>query len=609
MYKKGAWVSVRVVMKAADYAYHGDSLMPPPTMVLFPSLVSAACLLAPGAVARLLGPMDPAPVDLASSNSAVHAAWKNITAELDALVGDELQGLGNYTFSVGLFSMHDAAAQAAYQYHHTGPDVAQSDVGVTSVDGDSIYRVASISKLVTALVGNLRLNASEWNRPLTDIFPEIADLPVAGDALEQVQWQEITPLALATQLTGLVSNGYPFAADYAASGLATPCTDTQQVECSARDYIAGLNAVHRPNFRPWTTSQYSNTNFVLLGLVLRRLTGQDLAALYRDAVFAPLGMARSSAAAPPADAAPFAGYVVAGDAAAFRLEGGITAGSGGVYSTTNDLARLGVGILNGALLGGAATRRWLRPVALTAAADFAVGAGWEIYRYAHADGTGAVTELYTKSGNSGAYSGYAVLAPAHGAGFSLLLASGVPGTAGPALLRAQARAADAVTAALLPALQRQAAAEAARRFAGTYAAADGAAALTLVYNATATPGAGLRVAAFAAGGVDVLVDVYGGRPVLQPAIDDRRRGGGDDDGGPAAGGRLSFQATAVGSAWPAAAVTGLFSRVLAENLAWFDTQELRGQSIRTFEFDLGPDGRATAVTVPALGVTLERVDE
>ena len=69
-------------------------------------------------------------------------------------------GLGNYTFSVGVFSMHDAAAQTAYQYHHTGPDVAQSSVGVTSVNGDSIYRVASITKLMTAFVGVLRLNAS-----------------------------------------------------------------------------------------------------------------------------------------------------------------------------------------------------------------------------------------------------------------------------------------------------------------------------------------------------------------------------------------------------------------------------------------------------------------
>lgn len=569
-------------------------------MVLLTSFVSAACLLAPGTVARrILGPLDPAPSDLASSNSMVYAAWKNITAELNTVVGDPIEGLGNYTFSIGLFSMHDEAAQTAYQYHHTGPDVAQSSLGATSVDGDSIYRVASITKLMTALVGNLRLNASEWNRPLTDIFPEIAELPV-DDPLEQVEWEQITPLALVNQATGLVQNGYPFAGDYDPSVIITPCTSVQG-DCTALEYITGLHQLHRPSFRPWTAPQYSNTNFILLGLVLTRLTGQSLEELYQDAIFKPLGMAQSTAV-PPTDDGVFAGYVVAGMEELFKAVGGITSSSGGVFSTTNDLARLGVGILNGTLLGATETRRWMRPTSLTASPRFAVGAGWEIYRHTDA-ATGAVTDPYTKQGNSGNYSGYEVLVPDYGAGFSLLLASGlVPGTL--ALLQAQIAVADVVTKHLLPALRHQAAVEAARRFAGTYAAAAGDATLTLVYNDTETPGFGLTVASFEIGGVDQLEEVYEAtlsatQVILQPAIEDDER--------PAR--RLSFQATALLPPSSDAEEGGLFSTLLSEQLEWFDQPAPGGQNVRTFEFDLGPDGKATAVTVPVLDVKLERVDE
>jgi CubicO group peptidase (beta-lactamase class C family) len=589
-----------VVIEGADSPNHDGFLSPTLKMVLLTPLVSAACLLAPGTVARrILGPMDPAPSDLASSNSVVHAAWKNITAELNTLAGDPIEGLGNYTFSIGLFSMHDEAAQAAYQYHHTGPDVAQSSLGVTSVDGDSIYRVASITKLMTALVGNLRLNASEWNRPLTDIFPEIAELPV-DDPLEQVEWEQITPLALVNQVTGLVQNGYPFAADYDPSVGLTPCTSVRG-DCTALDYITGLHQLHRPSFRPWTAPQYSNTNFVLLGLVLTRLTGQSLEELYQDAIFKPLGMAQSTAVSPPDDGV-FGGHVVAGMAENFKAVGGITSSSGGVFSTTNDLARLGVGILNGTLLGAAETRRWMRPTSLTASPGFAVGAGWEIYRHTDA-ATGAVTDLYTKQGNSGNYSGYEVLVPDYDAGFSLLLASGLAPSI-PALVEAQIIVADVVAKHVLPALRHQAAAEAARRFAGTYASAAGDAALTLVYNDTETPGFGLTIASFEIKGADMLEEVYkvsfgATQVVLQPAI--------QNDGQPAR--RLSFQATAVLSLPPDAEEGGLFSTLLTEHAEWVDQPASQGQNVRTLEFDLGPDGRATAVTVPVLDVKLERVDE
>jgi D-alanyl-D-alanine carboxypeptidase len=49
----------------------------------------------------------------------------------------------------------------------------------------------------------------------------------------------------------------------------------------------------RARFPPGVFFHYSNTNYVLLGLIVEALTGQPLAQLYRDRLFVPLGMSDS----------------------------------------------------------------------------------------------------------------------------------------------------------------------------------------------------------------------------------------------------------------------------------------------------------------------------
>jgi D-alanyl-D-alanine carboxypeptidase len=61
---------------------------------------------------------------------------------------------------------------------------------------------------------------------------------------------------------------------------------------------------HEPDFSPGDGFHYSNTNTVLLGMIIEQLTGQPLEQEYQDRIFAPLGMSntllpeRSSAAIP-----------------------------------------------------------------------------------------------------------------------------------------------------------------------------------------------------------------------------------------------------------------------------------------------------------------------
>lgn len=170
-----------------------------------------------GALADLVGSNYPAPVDLTSNRSTVSVAWRKLTSILDAYLIDgnttadpTLATAEHLTFSAGLFSLHDPDVQEL-QYHYTGPQIANAPNGTNRVDGDSIYRVASVTKLFTALAGMILLTNEDWNRPLSDIIPGLN----SGAGREEqspiynIQWDKITPWALAAHSAGVPGVGIP----------------------------------------------------------------------------------------------------------------------------------------------------------------------------------------------------------------------------------------------------------------------------------------------------------------------------------------------------------------------------------------------------------------
>ena len=144
---------------------------------------------------------------------------------------------------------------------------------------------------------------------------------------------------------------------------------------------------------------------MLLGLAIANITGKSLH-VYRDSVFNPLGMTSSFSSVP--DATQYGRYVITGNATAANLIKGVvpevTIPSGGLFFTTNDLAKFGTAILNSTLLDADQTRKWMKPVSHTARFEYFVGKPWEIYRYTHPS-SGLVTDIYTKLGDAGYYGG------------------------------------------------------------------------------------------------------------------------------------------------------------------------------------------------------------
>lgn len=592
------------------------------------------------ASALLLGPTYPAPRDLTSNDSLVALTWTNLSATLESIVTSpsdpalaQLAGLENITFSMGMFSVHDPLAAEALQFHYTSPEVSNSTQGLQEVDGNSIYRVASITKLVTVLAGMLEMKPEDWERSLGEIFPELAHTSGSENetSVTATNWSTITLTALAAQIGGVAHDGSAYspgdilylyeaakasgaeedALDPATLGLpplnandtplAEACGVTSDQDCLdlGTAYLLATRS-QPPAFRPWYGPGYSNHGFILLGLAMANITGRSIEEIYRDNVFLPLGMANSTSIVP--DEAEFGHFVIPGGPtlAGFVQSASlsITTSSGGVHSTINDLAKFGIGILNSTLMDTAQTRRWMKPVSHTASLEHAVGRPWEIYRYTN-PASGKVTDLYTKQGDSGLFVSYIILIPDYDVGFSILTgsASSERSVLVPIL-------ADLVTESLLPALESQASLEAARNFAGRYESTMESlnSSLTLSVNQSDSAAPGLNVASWISNGTDLtpLLSSVLGSPEARLVMTVPESG---DQ-------QVAFRASVQNDLRDHSPSVGLFYGQYTRNIDWLvvDAPTYGGVGLSLLVFDVDETGRAVSVTPAAFRTTLERTE-
>ncbi|KAK5455217.1 hypothetical protein LTS15_005937 [Exophiala xenobiotica] len=624
-----------------------------------------------GTLADFVGPTYPAPLDLSSNASLVAASWRNLSSTLDSYLKNTSKGpsisssstslsaakLGNVTFSLGMFSMHDPEA-SKLEYHHTSSEIAKASHGTHSIQGDSIYRIASMTKLFTVLGGLLTMADEDWNRPLTSIIPELASFAAAtadsdadADAVYKTAWDQITPWALACQMAGIARQGIA-AADLLVKVILNPTSGANtlateyglppanvsdlgtclDINCTASSYVQGVMA-QPPILEPWTSPAYANNGFILLGIAISKLTGKPMSQIYQQSIFDALDMSSSYSSAPTTkDTRPRS--VIAGDPElGFAAANGLAISSGGLFSTTHDLAKFGIAILNSTLLPANATRKWMKPVSLTASLTYTVGAPWEIVRYIHPDpsstastasdsATGKVSDLYTKSGDSGYYSSNIVLIPEYGAGFTILSASTNESLRGPVTNLVL----DYMTNAVLPALEAQAAQEAKHNFVGTYESESTStlnSSLTIAFNKSTVVGGngGLSISRWISNATDILASpLFGGiRPRLLPSISSKSSAGGGG-GGPAAarsqGSQVAFQASvypqtnsyAAATAAGIPGVIGPFTGQWSTNFDWLtvDSVHYDGVGVNLFVFDLDATGSATGVTPAAMKAKLER---
>ena len=195
---------------------------------------------------------------------------------------------------------------------------------LTAIDAHTDFRLASFTKQFTAMAIMLLVHDGKlrYDEPLTEIFPEF---PAYGRA--------ITVRHLLTHTGGL-----PDYEDLMEGG---PWTETHQIRDD--EVLALLEKQTKGKFAPGTSWDYSNSGYVVLGLIVAKASGMPFGDFLHRRIFATLHMDHTLAYVNGQNEAPNRafGHSKRGDSIEQTDQSSTSAtlGDGGVYSNLEDLSR------------------------------------------------------------------------------------------------------------------------------------------------------------------------------------------------------------------------------------------------------------------------------
>jgi D-alanyl-D-alanine carboxypeptidase len=234
---------------------------------------------------------------------------------------------------------------------------------------DTHFRIASNTKTMTAalIVRLAQENKLSLDDPVSKYVSDVPD----GD--------KITITELLNMRSGLYS--YDDNPEFSAALERDPTKVWSPAE------VLAIAFKHPPYFPPGTDFHYSNTNYVLLGLIAEKIEGKSLASYFEDRLFGPLGMKDTLLPDSNSNTLPEPyshGYLYGG--CSFRnltdkpyppdIQAAVKAGTlkpddctaqnpsyataaGGVISTARDLATWIQALVGGKVLNADYQRRWL----------------------------------------------------------------------------------------------------------------------------------------------------------------------------------------------------------------------------------------------------------
>ncbi|KAE8151562.1 beta-lactamase/transpeptidase-like protein [Aspergillus avenaceus] len=447
-----------------------------PFLLFTPVSSEAACPLGT--------PIFPPPRNL--SSDVVKTASHNLTQAIESAL---ITGVSNLsplpinttTFAVQVFSAH--TQDSIYEYLYTSPTYSPAPGhGAPNATFDSVYRIASISKMFTVLTLLANDGYAHWASPITQFIPELES--IARSQNSRIQWSEITIGDLAGQLSGVPH-------DYGAGDLAgmygneemqamgfpalsakdiPTCSQGEGVNsgnpCDREAFLRGITSEH-PTFAPGTTPAYSNAAYQLLRYAIENITDEAFPTLVENSIIKPLKLNHTTVSKPTD---PSTGIIPVNETVSlWGFNQGDGDAFGGMYSSANDLSALGRAILqslrdDSALnISSTITRHWLKPLSHTASLKASVGAPWEIYRFELPNRGSHGVDVYTKSGDLGAYADIIAVVPEWDIGFTITAAD-LPTDPHQNVWRL----ADLIMDRLFPAFDTVAQQEAEATYAGTY---------------------------------------------------------------------------------------------------------------------------------------------
>jgi CubicO group peptidase (beta-lactamase class C family) len=138
---------------------------------------------------------------------AENPTWKTAMANLSKVFDALESPAENYSYAVQVFSINPGQ-QILFERYHTAKNLPDNTTGVKTVDQDTVFRLGSVTKIFTVLTFLSEVGDKYFNHPITEFIPELAELSLSQanaprDGVRTVDWEEITLLSLASQMSGI----------------------------------------------------------------------------------------------------------------------------------------------------------------------------------------------------------------------------------------------------------------------------------------------------------------------------------------------------------------------------------------------------------------------
>ena len=170
-----------------------------------------------------------------------------------------------------------------------------SGVAVLAKNGVPVFqRAYGMADREHGVANNLEtaFNLGSINKVFTQIA--ILQLGAAGklnlDSTLAVYWPDYPNKAVAKRIT--IRQLLRHTSGIGGNIFDSPVGGTRHDVRNLKDYLA-LFVNEVPQFEPGTSNAYSNAGYVVLGLLIERLSGQDYYSYVRDHIFEPAGMTRT----------------------------------------------------------------------------------------------------------------------------------------------------------------------------------------------------------------------------------------------------------------------------------------------------------------------------
>lgn len=285
----------------------------------------------------LLGLVFPPPT--LSENGSFSRALASLKNSLTSAIIDA--GFNDTSISVALFD----TGSTLFNFQYTTPSVKLDALGTDEVDLNTIYRIGSASKLITAYLFIIEVGDRYWDESVTKFVPELQaateKCSAQADEKDCVDWTGVTLGALSSHMAGVprdcqcthhtyntdanctkihwpptsCSGLHMYHKDFHLSMLArcppaplatmtlaleSVCmnsTTSTHILTAPVEFLNGLAQRH-PIFAPFSTPIYSNDAYQILTYALEGITNRTFEAMFQKDLVEQLGLTGTSYTAP-----------------------------------------------------------------------------------------------------------------------------------------------------------------------------------------------------------------------------------------------------------------------------------------------------------------------